>query len=49
MGIVVGINDALSSYAEERSLILSDGVPVLTSAVFDSKGTVLFGTLRARR
>ncbi len=45
-GLVVGINDTLSSYAEERSLSLLDGVPVLTSAVFDCKGTILFGTLK---
>ncbi|MBI3408200.1 MAG: right-handed parallel beta-helix repeat-containing protein [Planctomycetes bacterium] len=45
-GIVVGINDVLSSYAEDRSLGFLDGIPVLRSAVFDSKGTILFGSFK---
>jgi hypothetical protein len=45
LGIVTDINGVLSTYAEARSLDLLQNAPVLTSAVFDTQGTVLTGTL----
>jgi hypothetical protein len=44
-GIVVGVNDALASYAEDRSLGLSDSIPALTSAAVDNQGVIVNGSL----
>ncbi|HWB10980.1 MAG TPA: Calx-beta domain-containing protein [Pirellulales bacterium] len=44
-GLVTDINDALSTYAEERAVTPSQPVPLLTSATFDPQGTVVTGSL----
>ena len=45
LGIVVGINGVLSTYAEARGLALPNPAPVLTSAVFAAHGTVIEGSI----
>ena len=45
LGIVTDINGELSTYAEDRSIHLLTNIPILTSALFDTQGTVLKGTL----
>jgi CSLREA domain-containing protein len=44
-GIVADVNGVLSTYAEDRGLSLSTGIPVLTSALFDTQGTIVEGML----
>ncbi len=45
LGIVVGINGVLSTYAEAQGVALPYPAPVLTSAVFDPQGTVVEGSI----
>ncbi|MGH7137660.1 MAG: Calx-beta domain-containing protein, partial [Pirellulales bacterium] len=45
LGLITNINGALSTYAEDRGVTLTQPVPVLNSAVFDLQGTVVSGSL----
>ncbi len=45
LGIIADVNGVLSTYAEQRGVDLPHNAPVLTSADFDSLGTLVTGTL----